>query len=110
MRVGKQMGCGYAHPSAQDAPAVLAVIAARDTADLGAPDYTLEDLEEEWGLSGVDFTADAVVVEDAAERIVGYAMVRGHGSLAVVAPEAEARGVGGLLLPWVERRERERGR
>lgn len=88
----------------------MAVIAARDTVDLGAPDYTLEDLHEEWGLSGVDLATDAIVVEDAAERIVGYAMVRGHGSLAVVAPEAEGQGVGGLLRPWVERRERERGR
>ena len=97
-------------PVPDDAPAVLAVIAARDTADLGAPDCTLGDLRDEWRLSDFDLASDAVVVEAEDRRIVGYSIVRGHGTLAVVAPEAEGQGVGALLLPWAERREREIGR
>lgn len=37
--------------------------AARDTADIGAPDYTLEDLHDEWRASDFELTADALVVE-----------------------------------------------
>ena len=89
-------------PVPDDAPAVLAVIAARDTADLGAPDCTLGDLRDEWRLSDFDLASDAVVVEAEDRRIVGYSIVRGYGTLAVVAPEAEGQGVGALLLPWAE--------
>lgn len=97
-------------PAADDAPAVFAVLAARDTADLGAPDFTLEDLREEWRFSDVDLTADAVVVEAADRTIVGYAIVRRPGTLAVVAPENEGKGIGALLLQWAESRERQQGR
>ena len=50
------------HPRPEDADAVLAVIVARDVADLGRPDYTLEDLHADWTLPGVDPTVDAWVV------------------------------------------------
>jgi mycothiol synthase len=96
-------------PVAEDAPAVFALLAARDTADLGAPDLTLEDLREEWRLGDVDLAADAVLVESEARRIVGYAMVRRGGTLAIVAPEEEGQGIGTRLLQWAENRDRERG-
>jgi mycothiol synthase len=80
---------------------------ARDVADLGAPDYTLEDLRQEWSLSDFDLAKDAVVAEGNDTRIVGYAIVRGPGALVVVAPQDEGHGIGTLLLPWVRRRERE---
>jgi mycothiol synthase len=82
---------------------------ARDMADLGAPDYTLEDLRDEWSLIDFNLATDAVVVEADDERVVGYAIVRSPGALAVVAPQDEGQGVGALLLPWAERRERELG-
>jgi mycothiol synthase len=94
-------------PFPDDAPAVLAVMVARDMVDLGAPDYTLEDLRDEWSLSDFNLATDAVVVEAGERRIVGYAIVRSPGALAVVAPTDEGQGIGALLLPWVERRERE---
>jgi mycothiol synthase len=96
-------------PVQDDAPAVLAVMVARDMADLGAPDYTLEDLRDEWGLSDFNLATDAVVIEADDKRIVGYAIVRSPGALAVVAPQDEGQGIGALLLPWAERRERELG-
>jgi mycothiol synthase len=97
-------------PVPDDAPAVLAVLVARDVADLGAPDYALDDLRDEWRGSEFDLAADAVVVEADDGRVVGYAAVRGPGTLAVVAPDREGRGIGVRLLQWAERRERERGR
>ena len=97
-------------PDADDAPAVLAVIVARDIADLGIPDLTLEDLREEWGVSELDLAADARIAESDGGGIVGYAIVRDRGTLAVVAPEREGEGTGTRLLRWAEGRERERGR
>lgn len=97
-------------PVADDAPAVLAVLLARDEIDLGRPDYTLDDLRDEWRLGEFDLATDAVVVEADRGLIVGYAVVRSPGALAVVAPGHEGRGVGTLLLRWTERRQREQGR
>src|SRR5947199_10097167 len=97
-------------PVAADAPAVLAVLVARDVADLGAPDYLLEDLLDEWRASDLELDRDARVVEDAGGQILAYGAVRRHGARVVVAPEHEGRGIGALLLEWAEARERERGR
>jgi hypothetical protein len=69
--------CGDKHavmrsraPEPADAPGVLALITARDVADLGTVDFTLEDLRQEWGGDDVDLRADALLIE-AGERIVG---------------------------------------
>lgn len=97
-------------PVPSDAPAVLEVIVARDRVDLGYPDFTLEDLREEWGYSGFDLAADAVVCETSDRAIVAYAAVRRAGSLAVVSPDHEGRGIGRRLLEWVHERERAHGR
>jgi len=94
-------------PETGDLGAVYKVIAARDTADLGAPDYTLEDLREEWQMPGFDLSEDARVAEDGSGRLVAYGVVRSSGSLALVAPDAEGAGTGSRLLEWVERREDE---
>ncbi len=100
-------------PVRDELNAVFALMAARDIADIGAPDYTLEDLAEEWDLSEVDLARDVVVAESDATSIaggiVGYAIVRSVGTLAIVAPDHEGQGIGAQLLAWVERRARERG-
>ena len=95
--------------SRDDAQAALAVVVARDVADLGEPDYTLEDLLAEWGADGFALERDAVVAEDADGRIVGYAAMRPGEVLAAVHPDAEGRGVGTALLEWTEQRATERG-
>jgi len=97
-------------PLPDDAPAVLALLVARDIADLGTPDHTLEDLLDDWREAEFSLTADALVVELDDTRIAGYGAVRRTGTLAVVAPELEGRGIGARVLQWAEQREREHGR
>jgi mycothiol synthase len=96
-------------PVAQDASAVLELIVARDIADFGVPDYTLEDLLEEWQSSDIDLATGAVVIEYAG-RLVGYALLRRGETLVVVGPHDEGRGLGARLLAWSQRAEREHGR
>ena len=96
-------------PAIDDASAVLEVLVARDIADIGVPDYVLEDLLDEWRASELDLAADSRVVE-LDGRIVAYAMARGPGTLVAVAPGYEGRGIGARLLDWAEARERELGR
>jgi mycothiol synthase len=97
-------------PALDDAEGVLAVLHARELADVGRAEYPLEMLRDEWRLSDVDLAADAVLAEVGEGRIVGYAMVRRPGSFAVVAPEYEGRGIGTQVLRWTEERERQLGR
>jgi mycothiol synthase len=85
------------------------VLVARDIADLGAPDYTLADLRDDWRASGFDLETDAVVAQTADRQVVGYAICHRPGTLAVVDPVAEGRGIGAQLLAWSERHDRERG-
>jgi mycothiol synthase len=100
----------YRGPVPADAPAVLAVSHARDIADLGEAEHTLEELLDEWRSSDLDLERDARVVEDPYGGIVAYAMVSRRGTLVFVAPDHEGRGIGSCLLEWAERRELERGR
>jgi mycothiol synthase len=97
-------------PALEDAPAVLAVLVPRDVADLGAPDYTLEDLLDAWSAIDFDLAVDALVAVSDDARIVGYAAITGHSTYAVVDRAYEGRGIGTRLLDWAERRDRELGR
>jgi mycothiol synthase len=99
----------YRAPVPADAPAVLAVSDARDLADLGEAQHTLDELRDEWRSGDLDLARDARVVEDAGGRILAYAQVRRRGALVLVAPDHEGRGIGAQLLEWVEERERDRG-
>jgi mycothiol synthase len=90
-----------------DAPAVLAVLLARDRADLGAPDHQLPGVLDQWRGGELDLLMDTIVAEDAA-GIAGYAAVSRRGAIAVVAPDHEGRGIGERLLEWTQHRERAR--
>jgi mycothiol synthase len=93
-----------------DAPAVLAVLSAREVADLGMAVYTLEDLRDEWRVSDFDLERDARVVESSLDgRLVAYVTVQPVGTMAAVTPDHEGRGIGSRLLEWAEGCERERG-
>src|SRR5581483_2523804 len=100
----------YRAPVPADAPAVLAVFEARELADLGEVDQTLDQLLDEWRSSDLDLERNAQVVEDAEDRIVAYAAVRRPGTMVVVAPDHEGRGIGSRLPEWSEWRDRDRGR
>jgi ribosomal protein S18 acetylase RimI-like enzyme len=56
---------------------MLAVLAARESADLGRPECTLADLCDEWRGTDFDLAADELVAETDDGQIVGYA-VTGH--------------------------------
>jgi ribosomal protein S18 acetylase RimI-like enzyme len=96
-------------PLPEDAPAVLELIVARDIADIGHPDYTLEDVRADWSAPGFDPARDAWLVEDAGEPL-GYALLDDRGAaLVTVPPATEGRGVGTLLREAAEGRAIERG-
>jgi mycothiol synthase len=91
-----------------EAHAVLDVIHARDVADLGVPDFTLEDLESDWSRPGVALEHDARVAEGRG-GIRGYAILLGDDAVICVHPEAEGEGNGTVLRRWAEARAAERG-
>jgi mycothiol synthase len=97
------------HPTPADAEDVLRVMLARDVADIGHPDFTLEDLKAYWETPGVDLERDAWVVEDAGGEIVASGLLLGDDALIYVHPGACGRGVGTALREVAEARARERG-
>ena len=94
-------------PVPGDLEAVHAVIMARDVADLGHPDYTLDDVREDW--EGADLARDAWVAIPPGGRIAGYAFLRDEDALVVTHPDAEGRGIGRGLHDRLVARARERG-
>ena len=92
-----------------DAERATEIVVAVDIAEMGAPDYSLEDLRDEWNEPGFDRDRDAIAVEDDRGTMIGYAHFRGGDLLAVVDPQREGEGAGTMLLEWGERRARERG-
>jgi len=95
-------------PHAADADAVLALIVARDIADLGMPDFTLEDLRADWATPGLDLEHDARVSARGG-AIRGYAILLGDDAIVIVHPDAEGEGDGTVLRRWAEARAAERG-
>lgn len=96
-------------PRDEDAEAVLAVCVARDIADIGRPDFTLEDVRADWATPGVDPERDCFVVEDDDAAIVAYALIDHRAAMVSVHPEAEGRGIGTMLREALEARAAERG-
>jgi ribosomal protein S18 acetylase RimI-like enzyme len=96
-------------PAREDAEGVLAVVVARDIADIGHPDYSLEDVLADWSTPGIDPQLDCVVAEDDTGELVGYALIDHRGAMVSVHPEAEGRGIGTALRERVEARAAERG-
>jgi len=96
-------------PEPDDAHAVLELIVARDIADLGRPDYTLEDVRSDWSAPGIDVARDAWLAEENGTPL-GYALLDDRGAaLITVPPESEGRGVGTALREAAEARALERG-
>jgi mycothiol synthase len=95
-------------PSEADAASVLNVIVARDVADLGVPDFTLDDLHADWATPGLALEHD-VRVADAGGEIRGYAILLGDDAVVAVHPGAEGEGTGTVLRCWAEARASERG-
>ena len=96
-------------PEEADAQPVLQVILARDVADLGVPDFTLDDLRADWATPGLELEQDVRVAAGDGGDIRGYAIVLGDDAVVVVHPEAEGEGTGTVLRRWAEARASERG-
>lgn len=95
-------------PTAADGEPVLAVMVARDIADIGRPDVRLQDVVGDWSAPDIDPLLDCFVADDDG-AVVGYAVVDAQGATALVDPDAEGRGIGTTLRRAVEDRARERG-
>jgi len=96
-------------PAPEDAPAVLELIVARDVADLGRPDYTLDDVRADWSAPGIDLARDAWLAEEDGVAL-GYALLDDRGAALITVPPAhEGRGVGSALREAAEARALERG-
>jgi len=96
-------------PAEDEAPSVLGVIVARDVADIGVPDFTLDDLRADWSAPGVALEHDVRVAAGEGGEILGYAIVQNDDAVVVVHPEAEGAGTGTVLRRWAEARAGERG-
>ena len=82
---------------------------ARDVADIGYPDFTLEDVHADWATPGVDLQRDGWVVAEPGDAIVATGLLLGDDALVYVHPDACGRGLGSTLREMVEVRGRERG-
>jgi mycothiol synthase len=96
-------------PEEADAASVLQVIVARDVADLGVPDFTLDDLRADWATPGLKLEDDVRVAAGPGGEIHGYAILLGDDAVVIVHPEAEGAGTGTVLRRWAEARASERG-
>jgi mycothiol synthase len=97
-------------PSPADLESVAAFLVTVTVAEFGEPDYSLDDLRDEW--ADLDLPRDAFLVVAADGTIAGYASVshRGHVRLdadCYVHPEHEGRGIGTLLVRATETRARD---
>jgi len=96
-------------PVAADAEGVLRVLIARDVADFGYPDFTLDDLHADWATPGLDLERDAWVVDGPDGEIAASGLLLGDDALIYVHPDACGRGLGCVLADLAETRGRERG-
>jgi len=85
------------------------VLLARDVADIGQPDFTIEDLQADWATPGLDLEREARVVERPGGEIVASSLLLGDDALIYVHPDACGRGIGTALREHAEQRARERG-
>lgn len=93
-----------------DAPAVHALIAEQEVADVGRAEIEEEDLTAEWQRPSYDLGASSLGVLDGTGRIVAYAehMDEERYDVAVL-PSYRGRGIGTWLARWAQDLARSRG-
>ncbi|GAA1697022.1 GNAT family N-acetyltransferase [Fodinicola feengrottensis] len=78
-------------PTPDNAHEIYDLIAAYDTAVLGAPDVALADVVDDLASAEFDLTKDGWLVRDAAGQLVGHAMVHSKGGSDIFLAEVNAR-------------------
>ena len=96
-------------PEPGDAAAVLELIVARDVADLGYADYSLEDVKADWATPGIDPARDAWLVEAEDGPVACALLDESAAAMVTVPPASEGRGLGTTLRAAVEARAAARG-
>ncbi len=98
-------------PATQDdVAAVLALITACDIEEVGQPDYTLDDVRDDWANPGVDLHTDTWIVDGDDGAVAAYALCRVDAQEVYVAAARRGAGLGSDLLGRVEARAVEAGR
>jgi GNAT superfamily N-acetyltransferase len=108
MSTTRPAGHSLRHPTDADAGAVVELLRARERADLGREQATLDDIRAEWAVPGFDLSADAWLAEEGG-WLVGYACLLGDDLLVAVHPGAAGRGIGTRLREAGELRAEGRG-
>jgi GNAT superfamily N-acetyltransferase len=92
-----------------DAPAVLAAIAAEEVVDLGEAEMTLEDVLADWQRPSYDVSANTIGVFDG-DRLVGYGDLSDVDvAYTAVLPDYQGRGIGTAIAAWLQARARAAG-
>jgi mycothiol synthase len=107
-----ELPTGYVlrRPRVRDSGPIAEVVVAGDVADFGEPDFTEDDLLDDWSRPRFELSQDAWVMSGPTGRIVGYAFVweaqpaEEVDGDAFVLPEYHGRGLGTLLLELMEGR------
>ncbi len=97
-------------PSMEDLESVFELMTASDIAEFGEPDYSLQELREEW--EELDLSKDAWVIAEPGGKLVGYGLVfdRAHvqvTSEGYVHPDYWGQGIGTRLVQLIESRAEE---
>ena len=106
-------GCTLRPPVMADAQGVADLIAARDIADYGSTDASVEEVQNYWEAPRFDLQQDARLIVASDGLIVGYEEVYPRSDERLeydgyVHPRETGRGFGTLLLRWAEERARQR--
>ena len=91
--------------TAEDAPAITAIIGACEAAHDGSVEIDVSDVEHSLEVAG---EGGSIVLEDGG-RMVAWATVLGVRAEADVDPDAVGRGLGSAILAWTEARARQIG-
>ena len=100
-------------PRMADAQGVADLIAARDIADYGSTDASVEEVRNYWEAPRFDLAQDARIIIAPDSLIVGYEEIYPRNDERLefdgyVHPRETGRGFGTLLLRWAEERARQR--
>lgn len=99
-------------PIRDDLPAILTLIQASDLDVFGRLDYSMQELQHDWGFPEFDPATDAWLVESADGDFVGYAHLSSQNhyrihAMGVVHPNHYNQGIGSTLVRLIEGRARE---